>query len=156
VVNIPFGISFPSWGHGFRSGLQGLPPIFIWWKLFALFLFGVLAALFAPVKYGLLPERLYRDRDGLAFRGSDREKEGEDRAYEGQESARDVQKERAEVERELRKAAAERDRALEKADAEAAREGQPVKLRQQQTEIWEQYEAKRYDVLTRFEDKRDQ
>ena len=101
-------------------------------------------------------ERLYRDRDGLAFRGSDREKEGEDRADEGQESARDVQTERAEVERELRKAAAERDRALEKADAEAAREGQPVKLRQQQTEIWEQYEAKRYDVLTRFEDKREQ
>jgi len=101
-------------------------------------------------------ERLYGDRDGLAFRGSDRDKEGEDRADEGQESARDVQKERAEVERELRTAAAERDRALEKADAEAAREGQPVQLRQQQTEIWEQYEAKRYDVLTRFEDKRDQ
>jgi hypothetical protein len=101
-------------------------------------------------------ERLYRDRDGLAFRGSDREKEGEARAAEGQESARDVQTERAEVERELRKAAAERDRALEKADAEAAREGQPVKLRQQQTEIWEQYEAKRYDILTRFEGKRDQ
>jgi len=99
-------------------------------------------------------ERVYRDRDGLAFRGSDREKEGEDRADEGQESARDVQKEGAEVERELRKAAAERDRALEK--AEAAREGQSVKLRQQQTEIWEQYEAKRYDILTRFEDKRDQ
>jgi hypothetical protein len=101
-------------------------------------------------------ERLYCDRDGLAFRGSDGEKEGEDRADEGQESARDVQKERAEVERALRKAAAERDRALEKADAEAAREGQPVKLRQQQTEIWEQYEAKRYDILTRFEDKRAQ
>jgi hypothetical protein len=101
-------------------------------------------------------ERLYCDRDGLAFRGSEGEKEGEDRVDEGQESARDVQKERAEVERALRKAAAERDRALEKADAEAAREGQPVKLRQQQTEIWEQYEAKRYDILTRFEDKRDQ
>jgi hypothetical protein len=99
-------------------------------------------------------ERLYYDRDGLAFRGSDRD--GEDRADEGQESARDVQKERAEVERELRQAAAERDRALEKADAEAAREGQAVKLRQQQTAIWEQYEAKRYNILTRFEDKRDQ
>ena len=101
-------------------------------------------------------ERLYRDRDGLAFRGSDRGKEGEDRADEGQESARDVQTERAEVERELRKAATERDRALEKAEGEAAREGQSVQLRQQQTEIWEQYEAKRYDILTRFEDKREQ
>jgi hypothetical protein len=101
-------------------------------------------------------ESLYRDRDGLAFRGSDREKAGEDRAAEGQESARAVQKERAAVERELRKAAAERDRALEKAEAEATREGQPVQLRQQQTAIWEQYEAKRYDILTRFEDKREQ
>jgi hypothetical protein len=101
-------------------------------------------------------ERLYRDHDGLAFRGSNREKEGEARAAEGQESARDVQKERAAVERALRKAAAERDRALEKAEAEAAREGQPVNLRQQQTAIWEHYEAKRYDILTRFEDTRDQ
>ena len=101
-------------------------------------------------------ERLYRDRDGLAFRGNDRGKEGEDRADEGRESARDVQTERAEVERELRKAATERDRALEKAEGEAAREGQSVQLRQQQTEIWEQYEAKRYDILTRFEDKREQ
>src|SRR5579872_2209446 len=33
--------------------LQSIPILF-----FALFLFGVLAALFAPVKYGLLPERL--------------------------------------------------------------------------------------------------
>jgi hypothetical protein len=86
-------------------------------------------------------ERLHRDRDGFEFRGSDREKAGEDRA---------------EVERELRKAAAERDRALEKAHAEAAREGQPVKLRQKQTEIWEKYEEKRYDILTKFEDKREQ
>jgi len=100
-------------------------------------------------------ERLYRDRDGLAFRGNDRGKEGEDRADEGQESARDVQTERAEVERELRKAATERDRALEKAEGEAAREGQSVQLRQQQTEIWEQYEAKRYDILTTCEDKRE-
>ena len=75
--------------------------------------------------------------------------------YEGQESARDFQKDRAAVERELRKAAAERDRALEQADAEAAREGQPVQLRQKQTEIWEQYEEKRYDILTQSEDKRE-
>jgi len=98
-------------------------------------------------------ERLYRDHDGFEFRGRDRETYGEDRADEERQDARDVQQERAEVERELRKAAAERDRALEKAHAEAAREGQPVKLRQKQTEIWEQYEAKRYDILTQFEDK---
>src|SRR5882724_8093798 len=36
--------------------LGSIPILF-----FALFLFGMLAALFAPVKYGLLPERLYRD-----------------------------------------------------------------------------------------------
>lgn len=54
VVNIPFGISFPSWGHGFRSGLQGLPPILIWWKLFALFLFFVAALLLAA----LVPDRI--------------------------------------------------------------------------------------------------
>src|SRR5262249_3871447 len=36
--------------------LQSIPLLF-----FALFLFGVLAALFAPVKYGLLPERLSRE-----------------------------------------------------------------------------------------------
>jgi acyl-[acyl-carrier-protein]-phospholipid O-acyltransferase/long-chain-fatty-acid--[acyl-carrier-protein] ligase len=33
--------------------LQSVPVLFL-----ALFLFGVLAALFAPVKYGLLPEGL--------------------------------------------------------------------------------------------------
>ena len=34
--------------------------------------------------------------------------------------------------------------------------GNRWKLRQKQTEIWEQYEAKRYDILMRFEDKREQ
>jgi len=101
-------------------------------------------------------ERISQDRDGCEVRGSDRAQAGEDRADEEQESARDVRQERAEVERALRQATAERDRALAKAQAEAAREGQPVKLRQQQTAIWEQYEAKRYEILTQFEDKREQ
>jgi hypothetical protein len=87
-------------------------------------------------------ERIYQDRDGFA----DAE----------QESARDVRQEHAEVERALRQAAAERDRALAKAQAEAACEGQPEKPRQQQTVIWEQYEEKRYEILTQFEDKREQ
>ena len=100
-------------------------------------------------------ERLERDRDGLACRGSDRANDGEDRADEERAEAREVPKDRAAVERALRKAAAERDRALAKAQAEAARAGQPVRLRQQQTEIWEQYEAKRYDILTTCEDKRE-
>ena len=101
-------------------------------------------------------ERISQDRDGCEVRGSARAKAGEDRADEEQESARDVQKERAAVERELRQAAAERDRALEKVEAEAAREGQPVKLRQQQTAIWEQYEEKRYEILTQCEDTQEQ
>ena len=101
-------------------------------------------------------ERLERDRDGSACRGSDRANDGEDRADEERAEAREVPQDRAAVERALRKAATDRDRALEKAQAEAARAGQPVQLRQQQTEIWEQYEAKRYDILTRMtcEDKR--
>src|SRR5262249_47369534 len=72
------------------------------------------------------------------------------------ESARAVRQEGAEVEWALRQAAAERDRALAQAQAEAAREGQPEKLRQQQTAIWEQYEEKRYEILTQCEDKREQ
>ena len=55
-------------------------------------------------------ERIDRDRDGFAFSGRDRAKDGEDRAYEERESAGDVRNDRAEVERELRQAAAERDR----------------------------------------------
>jgi hypothetical protein len=101
-------------------------------------------------------ERIDQDRDGFEVRGGDRAKAREDRADAEQESARAVRQERAEVERALRQAAAERDHALEKAQAEAAREGQPVKLRQQQTAIWELYEKKRYEILTQFEDKREQ
>ena len=101
-------------------------------------------------------ERIDQDHDGFEVRGGDRAKAREDRADAEQESARAVWHERAEVERALRQAAAERDHALEKAQAEAACEGQPVKLRQQQTAIWELYEEKRYEILTQFEDKREQ
>ena len=101
-------------------------------------------------------ERISQDRDGCEVRGSDRAKADEDRADAEQESARAVRQEGAEVEWALRQAAAERDRALAQAQAEAAREGQPEKLRQQQTAIWEQYEEKRYEILTPCEDKRAQ
>jgi hypothetical protein len=93
-------------------------------------------------------ERIDQDRDGCEIRGSDRAKAGEDRADAEQGSARAVRHERAAVERALRQAAAERDRALAQAQAEAAREGQPVKLRQQQTAG--------YEILTQCEDKREQ
>ena len=54
VVNIPFGISFPSWSHGFRPGWGRMPAFLAWWKLFALFLFFVAALLLAA----LVPERI--------------------------------------------------------------------------------------------------
>jgi len=54
VVNIPFGISVPSWGHGFRSGWGEFAGFFFWWKLFALFLFFVCALLLAA----LVPDRI--------------------------------------------------------------------------------------------------
>ena len=101
-------------------------------------------------------ERISQDRDECEVRGSDRAKAGEDRADAEQESARAVRQEGAAVEWALRQAAAERDRALAQAQAEAAREGQPEKLRQQQTAIWEQYEEKRYEILTQCEDTREQ
>jgi len=54
VVNIPFGISFPSWGHGLRSGWGDFAGFFFWWKLFAIFLFFVCALLLAA----LVPDRI--------------------------------------------------------------------------------------------------
>jgi hypothetical protein len=54
VVNVPFGISVPSWGHGFRSGWGQFAGFFFWWKLFALFLFFVCALLLAA----LVPDRI--------------------------------------------------------------------------------------------------
>ena len=54
VVNVPFGISLPSWGHGFRSGWGDFAGFFFWWKLFAVFLFFVCALLLAA----LVPDRI--------------------------------------------------------------------------------------------------
>jgi hypothetical protein len=54
VVNIPLGISLPSWGHGWRSGLGEFAGFFFWWRLFALFLFFVCALLLAA----LVPDRI--------------------------------------------------------------------------------------------------
>jgi len=54
VVNIPLGISLPSWGHGWRSGLGDFAGFFFWWRLFALFLFFVCAILLAA----LVPDRI--------------------------------------------------------------------------------------------------
>jgi len=54
VVNIPFGISVPSWGHGLRSGWGDFAGFFFWWKLFAIFLFFVCALLLAA----LVPDRI--------------------------------------------------------------------------------------------------
>ncbi len=54
VVNIPFGISFPSWDRGLRSGWGQFAGFFIWWKLFAIFLFFVCALLLAA----LVPDRI--------------------------------------------------------------------------------------------------
>jgi len=54
VVNIPLGISLPSWGHGWRSGLGEFAGFFFWWRIFALFLFFVCALLLAA----LVPDRI--------------------------------------------------------------------------------------------------
>jgi hypothetical protein len=54
VVNMPFGITVPSWGHGWRSGWGTFAGFFFWWRLFALFLFFVCALLLAA----LVPDRI--------------------------------------------------------------------------------------------------
>jgi hypothetical protein len=54
VVNMPFGITFPSWSHGFRSGLGEFAGFLFWWRLFAIFLFFVCALLLAA----LVPDRI--------------------------------------------------------------------------------------------------
>jgi len=54
VVNIPFGISFPKWGHGMRTGWGDFAGFFFWWRLFAIFLFFICALLLAA----LVPERI--------------------------------------------------------------------------------------------------
>ena len=54
VMNLPFGIALPSWGHGWRSGWGAFAGFFFWWKLFAIFLFFVCALLLAA----LVPDRI--------------------------------------------------------------------------------------------------
>lgn len=55
VVNVPFGLSLPKWGHGVDGpGWGALAGLFFWWKLFAIFLFFVCALLLAA----LVPDRI--------------------------------------------------------------------------------------------------
>jgi hypothetical protein len=54
VMNVPFGIGFPKWGHGWSPGWGSFAGLFFWWKLFAIFLFFVCALLLAA----LVPERI--------------------------------------------------------------------------------------------------
>jgi hypothetical protein len=54
VVNVPFGITLPSFGHGWRSGWGAFAGFFFWWRLFAIFLFFVCALLLAA----LVPDRI--------------------------------------------------------------------------------------------------
>jgi len=54
VVNIPFGVSVPSWGNGLSSGWGAFAGIFVLWKLFAIFLFFVCALLLSA----LVPDRI--------------------------------------------------------------------------------------------------
>ena len=54
VMNLPFGITLPSWGHDWKSGWGAFAGFFFWWKLFAIFLFFVCAMLLAAV----VPDRI--------------------------------------------------------------------------------------------------
>jgi hypothetical protein len=54
LVNIPLGITLPSWGHGWRSDWRPFAGLFLWWRLFALFLFFVCALLLSA----LVPDRI--------------------------------------------------------------------------------------------------
>ncbi len=54
VVNIPLGLTLPSWGPGWHTGLGTLTGFLFWWKLFATFLFFVCALLLAA----LVPDRI--------------------------------------------------------------------------------------------------
>lgn len=54
VMNIPFGIGLPKWGHGWSPGWGAFAGLFFWWKLFAIFLFFVCALLLSA----LVPERI--------------------------------------------------------------------------------------------------
>lgn len=54
VMNLPFGLTLPSWGHGWQSGWGAFAGFFFFWKLFAIFLFFVCALLLAA----LVPDRI--------------------------------------------------------------------------------------------------
>jgi hypothetical protein len=54
VVNIPFGISLPSWGRGIHPDIEEFTGFLFWWKIFALFLFFICALLLAA----LVPDRI--------------------------------------------------------------------------------------------------
>ncbi len=54
VVNMPFGLTLPSWGAGTHSGWGDFAGFFFWWRLFALFLFFICALLLAA----LVPDRI--------------------------------------------------------------------------------------------------
>jgi hypothetical protein len=55
VVNIPLGITLPTWGpHGWRTGWGEFEGFLFWWKLFATFLFFVCALLLSA----LVPDRI--------------------------------------------------------------------------------------------------
>jgi hypothetical protein len=54
VVNVPLGVTIPSWNHGLRSGWGGFVGFFLMWKLFAIFLFFVCALLLSA----LVPDRI--------------------------------------------------------------------------------------------------
>jgi hypothetical protein len=54
VMNIPFGMALPKWGHGWGSGWGAFAGFFFWWKLFAIFIFFVCALLLAA----LVPDRI--------------------------------------------------------------------------------------------------
>jgi cytoskeletal protein CcmA (bactofilin family) len=54
VVNMPFGITPPSWSHGFGRGWGDFIGFFFWWRVFAVFLFFVCALLLSA----LVPERI--------------------------------------------------------------------------------------------------
>ncbi len=54
VVNVPFGITLPKWGHRWGPGWGAFTGLFFWWKLFAIFLFFVCALLLAA----LVPDRI--------------------------------------------------------------------------------------------------
>ena len=54
VVNIPIGVTLPSWGSAWGAGWGIFSGFLFWWKLFAIFLFFVCALLLSA----LVPDRI--------------------------------------------------------------------------------------------------